>query len=256
MATTPPFDAILDGALDTAEQHSPYSAFAPEYRPLFKRVWRSLDPNEDAAITPEGCELFAKAMVDAGWADWVPTDRERQLWAAVAADQGGVIPVETFAEISENADFEYVPEPPEVPRCPDRSRGGTAAPAATPSSKAPQRKSCKAEAGQRMAEAHANRMDGFALPDADGPPQSDNSRGHCTACEHEPMMQHPYCGQCSFCPTLSEQAKPEGGARDEGLAMLLGGGERGGQLMDYQCMCVACAVAQSRCCACGRRFAA
>eukprot|EP00435_Cladocopium_sp_Y103_P051772 s980_g16.t1 len=92
----------------------------------------------------------------------------------------------------------------------------------------------KQEAGARMAAAHHERMENFTLPTGACQPSEDDE--HCMDCFQMAFCQHPYCGTCSFC-------KPAGGGFDPSR-----------ELLDYQCMCMQCARAMNRCCACGKAF--
>uniref|UniRef100_A0A0G4HQ25 EF-hand domain-containing protein n=1 Tax=Chromera velia CCMP2878 TaxID=1169474 RepID=A0A0G4HQ25_9ALVE len=174
------FDAKLDDAIDVAEKYSGFSKFHDSYRPLFKKIWKSLDPQETGSISFAQAKVFAQKMVDAGWADWEPSKRDLEVWKELE-ETFGDIGLEYFAEASENSDFR-------VPKAKPKRTG-------------------KAEAGARMAKAHHERMEGFKLPDTTTK-ASQMSPGHCTECEHQPMCQHPYCGSCSFCKDDSARKGP------------------------------------------------
>lgn len=94
----------------------------------------------------------------------------------------------------------------------------------------------KAEAGARMAAAHAKRMEDFSLPAGACKPSEDDEV-HCMDCFQEAMCQHPYCGLCGFCKPAAD-----------------GSFDPSRELLDYMCMCAKCARAMNRCCACGQAF--
>lgn len=93
----------------------------------------------------------------------------------------------------------------------------------------------KQEAGARMAAAHHERMENFTLPTGACQPYEGDDE-HCMDCFQMAMCQHPYCGTCGFCKSASADFDPER------------------ELLDYQCMCIQCARAMNRCCACGKAF--
>jgi hypothetical protein len=178
MADDEDFDERLDNAIKIAECYSGFTKFAASYPPLFKRLWREQDPQEVGHISAAQAELIARAMVQAGWADWAPTERDRTLWAELERVWGHIT-LEQFAEMSENKSFE-------VSTTQEAAQADVAAPS-------------KREAAAAMGQAHANRMDSFVLPDAKAA-ASTRSAQHCTDCEGESTMQHAYAGARRYCP--------------------------------------------------------
>jgi hypothetical protein len=144
MADDEDFDERLDNAIKIAEGYSGFTKFAASYPPLFKRLWREQDPQEVGHISAAQAELIARAMVQAGWADWAPTERDHTLWAELERVWGHIT-IEQFAEMSENKSFE-------VPSTQEAAQADVAAPS-------------KRESAAAVGQAHANRMDSFVLPD-------------------------------------------------------------------------------------------
>ena len=208
-------DEDLDRAIAIAEQHSGFSKFHESYPPLFKRLWQECANGR--TITVEGAAKFAQGMVANGWKDWAPSDRERTNWRRQAeANPSGEIDLDQFAEMSENSNYEIQ----EVHQAVAVRAGAHS----------------KAEAGRQMAQAFSTRHQASSTGLPDGTtPKSEQSSSHCAKCEHQPMMQHVYCGPCPRCP------KHDDGPRFDRDSMLL----------DYQLMCYKCAEQLGRCCACG-----
>ena len=102
MANNAPSDADFDAAIAIALRHSGFTSFAPEYPPLFKRLWNE-HRGGNVHLPLANVEAFISSMVNHGWGDW----RENMvLLPKLEPFRETGVPLAAFAEWSENNAFD------------------------------------------------------------------------------------------------------------------------------------------------------